>query len=62
MMVDEGYILNWNRGKTSVMASLDPMTNLPTVSTAGTYKTFNAFAAKFKSFPTVIPDDEDEIY
>ena len=62
-MLDEtgdGYVLIWNRGRIQVSVPLDETTNLPTISSTGTYKGFCAFAAAFRCHPTIIPDDDDQ--
>ncbi len=62
-MLDEtgdGYVLLWNRRKIQVSVPLNDATNLPTVSSTGTYKRFCTFAAAFQCHPTIIPDDDDQ--
>ena len=54
-----GYELVWNRGHTQVHVPLDPTTNLPTLGGYGSYQQFQTFAAGFRCFPTLIPDDDD---
>lgn len=60
MLVDGGYIMNWNRGKTTVFVPLDPVSNLPTIASTSSFKAFSSFVSKFQAYPTVIPDNDDE--
>jgi len=60
MLVDGGYLLTWNRGTIQVTVSTDPVTNLPSIPMVQSFKGFKAYAAAFSSFPTVIPDNDDE--
>ena len=55
-----GYILSWNRGKTVVQATLDPIVNLPMIRCCSTYTKYRTYAAAFHCNPTIIPDDDDE--
>ena len=55
-----GYFLTWNRGRTTVRAPLSPTANLPCIAAKPTYALFSTYCAGFKSFPTVIPNDDDE--
>ena len=57
---NQGYVLTWNRGKTSVSVPLDAHTNLPTIQGSSRYDEFKSFACAFTSFPTIIPDDDDD--
>ena len=59
-MVDDGYTLVTNQGKTTIHAPLDMVTNLPTVATTGNYKTYHAFANAFCE-PALIKDDDDTV-
>jgi hypothetical protein len=56
----QGYVLSWDRGRKQVTAALDETTNLPTIYSAPGYSDFNAFMCCFNTFPTIIPDDDDE--
>ncbi len=66
MMMDpgdqQGYLLSWNQGKTTVEATLDPNINLPIIQGKSNYSSYKAFAANFKAFPTIIPNDEEDYY
>ena len=55
-----GYVLVWNRGKTSLQVPLDPNTNLPTIGGYGSFNSFESFANAFVCLPTVIPDGDQE--
>ena len=57
---NQGYVLTWNRGKTSVSVPLDAHTNLPTIQGSSRYDEFKSFACAFTSFPMIIPDDDDD--
>ena len=57
---DYSYLLTWDRGKRQRTVYLSDQTNLPTIPGQPTYEGFCTFAAAFKSFPTLIPDDGDE--
>ena len=58
ILLHQGYSLMWNKSKTTVAANLDPVTNLPTISSTANYEHFSTFATYFSSFPSMIDDDD----